>query len=284
MTLTATTYDTYFDGAQFVHFLLGPATVALAVPLYAAISARAQAMCCRCSSRCWPARVTAIASAIALAGLLGGSRETLLSLAPKSVTTPIAMGIAEQIGGMPVADRSAGGHHRHLGAVMARGVFNALRVSDPAMRGFAVGVAAHGIGTARAFQVTRRPARSRPGDGPERRGDCADGAAGSGLDAVSGEPATPGYLPMAERRRLAKNRFMFIRPPPRQPKQTWLWLAPYAAIGIFALAMLIVTGLLQWREQDTALSALEGDMHWAEQYVMPLVAPLRSVTYCSSRG
>jgi hypothetical protein len=72
---------------------------------------------------------------------------------------------------------------------------------------------------------------------------------------------------MAERQRQAKNQPMFIRPPPRQPRQTWLWLAPYAAIGIFALAMLIVTALLQWREQDTALSALEGDMHWAERTI-----------------
>ncbi|MBK8889373.1 MAG: PAS domain S-box protein [Dechloromonas sp.] len=60
---------------------------------------------------------------------------------------------------------------------------------------------------------------------------------------------------------------MFKPPPPRQPKQTWLWLAPYAAIGVFALAMLVVTGLLQWREQDTALSALEGDIHWAERTI-----------------
>ncbi len=72
---------------------------------------------------------------------------------------------------------------------------------------------------------------------------------------------------MAERRRQAKNQPMFIRPPPRQSRQTWLWLAPYAAIGVFALAMLIVTALLQWREQDTALSALEGDMHWAERTI-----------------
>ena len=72
---------------------------------------------------------------------------------------------------------------------------------------------------------------------------------------------------MADHRRQAKNHSMFIRPPPRQPKQTWLWLAPYAAIGIFALAMLIVTALLQWREHDTALSALEGDMHWAERTI-----------------
>ena len=64
-----------------------------------------------------------------------------------------------------------------------------------------------------------------------------------------------------------KNRFMFVRPPPRQPRHTRLWLAPYFAIGIFAVAMLVVTALLQWREQDTALSALEGDMHWAERTI-----------------
>ncbi|UCV12525.1 PAS domain S-box protein [Dechloromonas denitrificans] len=60
---------------------------------------------------------------------------------------------------------------------------------------------------------------------------------------------------------------MFIRPPPSQPKQTWLWFAPYIAIGIFSIAMLVVTALLQWREQDTAHSALEGDMHWAERTI-----------------
>ena len=72
---------------------------------------------------------------------------------------------------------------------------------------------------------------------------------------------------MAVAGRQAKNHSMFIPPPPRQPQQTWLWLAPYAAIGIFALAMLVVTALLQWRERDTALSALEGDMHWAERTI-----------------
>jgi len=72
---------------------------------------------------------------------------------------------------------------------------------------------------------------------------------------------------MAAPRPQAKNQSMFKPPPPRQPKQTWLWLAPYAAIGVFALAMLVVTGLLQWREHDTALSALEGDIHWAERTI-----------------
>jgi len=72
---------------------------------------------------------------------------------------------------------------------------------------------------------------------------------------------------MAAPRRPAKNQTMFIRPPLPQPKQAWLWQAPYFAIGAFALAMLLITGLLQWREQDTAQSALEGDMHWAERTI-----------------
>ncbi len=65
----------------------------------------------------------------------------------------------------------------------------------------------------------------------------------------------------------AKNLAMLMRPPSPQPKHTRLWLAPYVAIGVFAMAMLIITGLLQWRELDTARSALEGDMHWAEQTI-----------------
>ncbi len=69
--------------------------------------------------------------------------------------------------------------------------------------------------------------------------------------------------------RFASARMGRMLPPAPAPlaRQNWLWLAPYAAIGIFALAMLIITGLLQWRELDTARSALEGDMHWAERSI-----------------
>ncbi len=70
---------------------------------------------------------------------------------------------------------------------------------------------------------------------------------------------------MAWRLRSTKNWRMFSLRQPGVPGQTWLWNAPYVAIGAFALAMLIVTALLQWRELDTARSALEGDMHWAER-------------------
>jgi PAS domain S-box-containing protein len=72
---------------------------------------------------------------------------------------------------------------------------------------------------------------------------------------------------MASLRTAAKNWSMFISPPPAPRRQTWLWLAPYAAIGVFAVAMLLVTAFLQWREQDTARSALEGDIHWAERTI-----------------
>ncbi len=72
---------------------------------------------------------------------------------------------------------------------------------------------------------------------------------------------------MAVMPRRTKNSAMLPRIPSKSPKQAWLWLAPYVAIGVFAVAMLIVTAILQWRELDTARSALEGDMHWAERTI-----------------
>jgi predicted murein hydrolase (TIGR00659 family) len=151
--LTDTPYRTYFEGAQFVHFLLGPATVALAIPLY---DQRAKL------KRLWlplalgliAGVVTAIVSAVAIGWLLGASRETLLSLAPKSVTTPIAMGIAEKIGGLPSLTAVFVILTGMTGAIIARPLLNLLQIGAHPTRGFAVGVAAHGIGTARAFQVS----------------------------------------------------------------------------------------------------------------------------------
>lgn len=151
--LTGTSYQTYFDGAQFVHFLLGPATVALAIPLYTQIR-RVRAML-------WPVilgllagSLTAVLSGVAIARLLGASLPTQLSLAPKSVTTPIAMGVAERIGGIPSLTAVLVIVTGVFGAISARYVFNAMKIHDPAIRGFAIGVASHGIGTARAFQVS----------------------------------------------------------------------------------------------------------------------------------
>jgi predicted murein hydrolase (TIGR00659 family) len=150
---TDTPYPVYFEGAQFVHFLLGPATVALAVPLYANLQTlKKNAL--PLAGALLAGSIAAVASAVGIGWLLGASRETLLSLAPKSVTTPIAMGIAEKLGGLPSLTAVLVVTTGILGAVLARGTLNLLRVEDHAVRGFAVGVAAHGIGTARAFQVS----------------------------------------------------------------------------------------------------------------------------------
>lgn len=154
LTATGTPYHTYFEGAQFVHFLLGPATVALAIPLYQQIAKL---------KRDWFALLAgvvfgsaaAIATAMGIAAALGASRVTILSIAPKSVTTPIAMGISEKIGGLPSLTAVLVIVTGILGATLARGILNLLKVSDQGVRGFALGVSAHGIGTARAFQVSQ---------------------------------------------------------------------------------------------------------------------------------
>ena len=153
LTLTHTSYATYFEGAQFVHFLLGPATVALAIPLYAQLEKLKRAFVPIIAALV-AGSLTAIVSAVGIAWLLGASRATLVSIAPKSVTTPIAMGIAEKLGGLPSLTAVLVVSTGVIGAASAKYVLDALRITDHAVRGFAVGTAAHGIGTARAFQVS----------------------------------------------------------------------------------------------------------------------------------
>lgn len=155
LSLTGMPYETYFAGAQFVHFLLGPATVALAIPLYTQIR-RVRAMLLPVLAGLLAGSLTAIFSAIWIAKLLGASLATQLSLAPKSVTTPIAMGIAEGIGGIPSLTAVLVIVTGIIGAVCARPLFNAMKLHDSAIRGFAIGIASHGIGTARAFQINEQ--------------------------------------------------------------------------------------------------------------------------------
>ena len=149
---TGTEYRTYFDGAQFVHFMLGPATVALAVPLYRQFQ-KVRRSFVLILVAILSGSATAALSAIGVAWALGASRETLLSLAPKSVTAPIAMGIAEATGGVPSLTAVLMILTGILGAVLGTWTLNALRITDWRARGLAMGTASHGIGTARALQV-----------------------------------------------------------------------------------------------------------------------------------
>lgn len=151
--LTGTPYRTYFDGAQFIHFLLGPATVALALPLYEH-AARVRRLFVPILAGLLAGSLTAVVTAVALTRLLGGSLETVRSMAPKSVTTPIAMGIAEKIGGLPALTAVLVIMTGIVGAVLGPALLKLLRVRDDSVQGLAIGVAAHGIGTARAFQIS----------------------------------------------------------------------------------------------------------------------------------
>ncbi|MGQ9725026.1 MAG: LrgB family protein [Tepidimonas sp.] len=146
-------YPVYFEGAQFVHFLLGPATVALAVALHAQWALLRRLWWPLLAGLCAGA-LAAAASAVGIGWLLGASTQTLASLAPKSVTTPVAMGIAEALGGAPSLTAVLVVGTGIWGAATARWLFDRMGVRDPAVRGFALGVAAHGIGTARAFQIS----------------------------------------------------------------------------------------------------------------------------------
>ena len=149
---SGTTYRTYFDGAQFIHFLLGPATVALGIPLY-----RNRALVLRnllpMLAALVAGAVVSIASAVGIAAALGAPRDVLASLAPKSVTTPVAMAVSERLGGQPSLTAALVILTGILGAVMVTPLMNAMGMRDYAARGFAAGLAAHGIGTARAFAV-----------------------------------------------------------------------------------------------------------------------------------
>jgi predicted murein hydrolase (TIGR00659 family) len=150
--LTGTSYETYFAGAQFIHFLLGPATVALAVPLYKHWErVRVSALPILVSLAV--GALVGIFSATLFARALGGSTLIVASLAPKSVTSPIAMGLSEQLGGAPFLTTALVIVTGVLGALMLSPLMRLLRINDSAAAGLAAGVASHGIGTARAFHI-----------------------------------------------------------------------------------------------------------------------------------
>lgn len=147
---TGIDYATYFEGAQFIHFLLGPATVALAIPLFDHRE-RVRRLLGPILAACLVGIVTAVASTLGIAMALGASRETLLSLTPKSVTSPIAMGIAEQLGGIPSLAAGLVLLTGSVGCALGPWIFRLLRVEDHSVQGFTMGLAAHGFGTAHCF-------------------------------------------------------------------------------------------------------------------------------------
>ncbi|MCV6626855.1 MAG: LrgB family protein [Cellvibrionaceae bacterium] len=144
-------YRAYQQASSLFYFLLGPATVALAIPLYQEFRHIRQ--------RAKPVLLTvglgaliAAASAVTIAYSLGADEQVLRSLAAKSVTTPIALGIVDKIGGLANLTTGVVVFTGILGALMAPLAFKLTHLNDPRLQGIVLGINAHGIGTAIAFE------------------------------------------------------------------------------------------------------------------------------------
>ena len=151
---TNVSYDNYMRGAGFIHFLLGPAAVALAVPIYDNLD-RIRRSAASILAGITVGATVACAAAIGFTWWLGASPDVVRSIAPKSVTTPIAIGISEQIGGLPsmtVVFVIATGI---TGAMLCGRFFDLIGVHDWEARGIAAGVAGHGIATAQILATNR---------------------------------------------------------------------------------------------------------------------------------
>lgn len=146
-------YKEYFQGIRPIHFMLGPATVGFALPLYNQL-ARLRKVLIPLALALFVGSFVGIFSAVMMGYLLGLPHEILLSLSPKSVTTPIAMGIAEKVGGVPSLATVFVMITGIAGALVANGVMKLVKVKDPMVKGFSMGLAAHGLGTFRAFQIS----------------------------------------------------------------------------------------------------------------------------------
>jgi putative effector of murein hydrolase len=150
--LTRTSYPVYVSDTQVLGFLLGPAVVGLAVPIWQR-RALIRRLALPIVLALGAGAVTASVSAVAVLSLFGAPHAILASIAPRAVTTPVAMAMAHALGGIPALAAAIVLFAGVIGAMAATPLFNRLKITDYRARGFAIGVSAHGFGTARAFQV-----------------------------------------------------------------------------------------------------------------------------------
>jgi putative effector of murein hydrolase len=141
---TRTDYKTYFVGAQFINFLLGPATVALAIPLARNVRV-IRANLFSVGLALLAGSFTSIVSGIGLVWLSGGSRVVALSMAPKAVTTPIAVAVSQQIGGVPALTASLAILGGIIAAAIGQHTLRGLNVTDWRAHGLAAGLAGSAV-------------------------------------------------------------------------------------------------------------------------------------------
>lgn len=150
--LSGTDYTRYFEGAQFVHFILGPATVALAVPL-ARHWDRVRRLILPMGAALIVGSVVAVLSVVIIGRLMDLPDEILISFLPKSATAGVAMAVSQSLGGNVSLTAVLVILTGITGAVIVTPLMQFMKITDYAARGFAVGLTSHGIGTARAYTV-----------------------------------------------------------------------------------------------------------------------------------
>ncbi|WP_025119529.1 MULTISPECIES: CidB/LrgB family autolysis modulator [unclassified Serratia (in: enterobacteria)] len=150
--LTGIPYERYFQGSKILNDLLQPAVVALAFPLYEQIH-QIRARWKSIITVCFIGSMTAMISGGAIALLMGAKPEIAASILPKSVTTPIAMAVAESLGGIPAISAVCVIFVGILGAVFGHALLGLLRITTNSSRGLAMGTASHALGTARCVEM-----------------------------------------------------------------------------------------------------------------------------------
>ena len=144
-------YETYYNSSYMLHAMLGPATVALAIPLFQNAK--------RIRSLLLPILLTVLVGgtltvslAVGILWALGADSVTLLSMPTKSITTPIAMIVTEQVGGIPALSAMFVLLTGAIGAIIGIPLMNRMGIKDEGVKGFTMGLTAHALGTARALE------------------------------------------------------------------------------------------------------------------------------------
>lgn len=155
--ITGASYEEYFKGVEIIHFFLGPATVALALPLYKNLK-YIKSLFLPIMITLVIAGVFSIVIAVALLWAFDAQLPTILSMTTKSITAPIAIITSEQIGAIPSLAVGFVIITGIIGALLGTAIFKLINIKHDTSKGFALGVISHGIGTARAIEISEKAA------------------------------------------------------------------------------------------------------------------------------
>ncbi|MEG0454341.1 MAG: LrgB family protein [Bacteroides sp.] len=153
--MTHISFETYNEGGHLIEFWLKPAVVALGVPLYLQLETIKKQILPIVLSQL-AGCIVGVVSVVVIAKVMGASQEVILSLAPKSVTTPIAMEVTKALGGIPSLTAAVVVSVGLLGAILGIKIMKLTRVGSPIAQGLSLGAAAHAVGTSTAMDISSK--------------------------------------------------------------------------------------------------------------------------------